>query len=124
MQTTYKTSELEVASFLKTRGITAQDEMIALLRAHGIRDCTIRVDAIELSAVLRFTAGSWFGRTLVRAGYLSTIVKAYAQRAPERWKVRQKLRAALRSPVVFNRPRRGETMAAVPATNKQLEGSI
>jgi hypothetical protein len=111
-------------SFLEARGITAQDEMIALLRAHGIRDCTIRVDAIELPAALHFTASSWLGRTLVRAGYLSTIVKAYAQRAPERWKLRQKLGAALNSPVEFNSPGRDETMAVGPATNKQLEGAI
>lgn len=111
-------------SFLKVRGITAQDEMIALLRAHGIGDCTIRIDAIELPAALRFTASSWLGRTLVRAGYLLTIVKAYAQRAPEPWKVRQKLRVALHSPVVFNSPRRGGTMAVDPAASKQLKRSI
>jgi hypothetical protein len=110
-------------TFLKARGITARDEMNALLRAHGIRDCTIRVNAIEMPGAIRFAASSWLGRTLVRAGYFLIIVKAHAQRAPNRWKLGQRLRVALHSPVVFNSPGRGKSEAVGPAANKQLEGS-
>ncbi len=84
--------------FLKDRGLTALDELIAVSKAYGIQDHSANVLGIITFGGLRLKATSRLAVWLLRLSYWVSIGIAYAERTPQRWDIHKGLRQHFADP--------------------------